>query len=60
MTLTFYPTVSRGELGKYANIPRLLLPASSWARDEVALPAYEEKIKSALLQPKQMMLEGVS
>lgn len=29
--ITFYPTVSCGELGKYTDIPRLLLPASSWA-----------------------------
>lgn len=35
MALMFYPTVSYGELGKYSNIPRALLPASSWARDEV-------------------------
>jgi hypothetical protein len=35
MVITFYPTVSCGELGKYATIPRALLPASSWARDEV-------------------------
>lgn len=34
--ITFYPTVSRGEFGKYSNIPRALLPASSWARDEVS------------------------
>jgi len=34
--ITFYPTISRGELGKYAsNVQRLLLPASSWAADEV-------------------------
>lgn len=33
--ITFYPTISRGELGKYSTIPRALLPASSWARDEV-------------------------
>jgi len=36
MSITFYPTVSCGELGKYATIPRALLPASSWARDEVS------------------------
>ncbi len=35
MSLTFYPTVSRGELGKYATMTRVLLPASSWASDEV-------------------------
>jgi hypothetical protein len=29
--MIFYPTVSCGELGKYARIPRVLLPASSWA-----------------------------
>ncbi len=30
--LTFYPTVSHGELGKYAhNVPCMLLPVSSWA-----------------------------
>ena len=29
--LTFYPTISAGELGKYAQIPSALLPVSSWA-----------------------------
>lgn len=33
--IIFYPTISRGELGKYANVSRALLPASSWAREEV-------------------------
>lgn len=33
--MIFYPTISRGELGKYATVSRVLLPASSWARDEV-------------------------
>jgi hypothetical protein len=35
MAITFYPTVSCGELGKYTNVPRLLLPASSWAGYEL-------------------------
>lgn len=35
MPVTFYPTVSFGELGKYAQIQRALLPASSWAAPTV-------------------------
>ncbi len=31
MSITFYPTVSCGEIGKYSLIPCALLPASSWA-----------------------------
>ena len=31
MSIMFYPTISAGELGKYAQVPRMLLPASSWA-----------------------------
>lgn len=34
--ITFYPTISRGEMGKYAaGVSRALLPASSWASAEV-------------------------
>ncbi len=36
MSLTFYPTISRGELGKYSrHLTRVLLTASSWAAEEV-------------------------
>lgn len=35
MSITFYPTVSRDELGKYCNTSRLLLVASSFAAAEV-------------------------
>lgn len=34
--ITFYPTISRGELGKHANVERLLLVASSFAASEVS------------------------
>lgn len=33
--ITFYPTVSKGEFGKYCNVPCALLPASSWAGYEL-------------------------
>jgi hypothetical protein len=33
--ITFYPTVSKGEFGKYCNVPCALLPASSWAGYEM-------------------------
>jgi|SRR5579872_1912309 len=33
--ITFYPTISRGELGKYCTVPRMLLVASSFAAEEV-------------------------
>lgn len=35
MSLTFYPTISRGELGKYLKSSCVLLVASSFAADEV-------------------------
>lgn len=36
MSLTFYPTVSCRELGKYADsVTRMLLPVSSWAGDKL-------------------------
>lgn len=35
MAVTFYPTVSSGELGKYTNTERILLVASSFAAKEV-------------------------
>src|SRR5258708_12603195 len=34
MSITLYPTVSRGELGKHLNTERILLTASSFAADE--------------------------
>lgn len=36
MSITFYPTVSKGEWGKYTQeLSRVMLPASSWASAEV-------------------------
>lgn len=35
MSITFYPTVSRGEVGKYLDWPRVLLTASSFAAKQV-------------------------
>ncbi|SRR5579884_758114 len=46
--LTFYPTVSRGEVNRYCAIPRILLVASSFAADEVRKYGM---VRSALPQP---------
>src|SRR5258708_26103248 len=49
MSITLYPTVSRGELGKHLNTERILLTASSFAADEVRKYG---KVRGALPIPR--------
>lgn len=49
MTIQFYPTVSRGELGKYLDTDTILLTASSFAAQEVRKYG---TVRGALPQPK--------
>lgn len=52
MSITFYPTVSHGELGKYATIPRVLLPASSWAGSVLRKHGVVHRIPVPALHPE--------
>lgn len=47
--ITFYPTVSRGEVTKYCNTSRILLVASSFAAEEVRKHG---RVRNALPVPK--------
>lgn len=52
VSIVFYPTVSHGELGKYAHIPRMLLPASSWAGAVLRKKGIIHKIPVPILHPE--------
>jgi hypothetical protein len=49
MNITFYPTISRGEVSKYLSWPRVLLTASSFAAKEVHM---HQRVRKCLPVPK--------
>ncbi len=49
MSITFYPTISRGEVNKYLTWPRVLLTASSYAATEVHA---HQRVRKSLPVPK--------